>query len=84
VDFGSCRNGDALDTDEFETVRRHTLNFKAQLDGFTNARGNLVQRTALGVASGELRDGGNVKALFITFNDDIELALHVMWSRFLF
>jgi hypothetical protein len=59
-------------------VLRRAFNFEAQFDRFANALGDFVQRSRLCVASGELRDRGNVVAFLITFNDDVELALQ--WS----
>jgi len=38
------------------------------------AVGDLVERPRLGVACGDLWNGGNVEALFVALNDDIELA----------
>jgi hypothetical protein len=71
---GSCGDGNALDPNELQSVFRRTLDFQTQLDGFANALGDLVERPRLRVACGNLWNGGNVEALLVALNDDIELA----------
>ncbi len=60
-------------------MRARTLNFKTQSDGFTDAVGDLVQGPPLRMASGKLRHRSDVEALFISFNNNVELALHARW-----
>ena len=48
-------------------------NFEAQLDSLSNAAGEFIQRSGLGMTAGELRDRSNIVAFLIPFNDDVEL-----------
>ena len=57
-------------------LRGRTRRFEIQVDGLSNALRDLVQGSRLGVASGKLWDRSDVVALFIPFNDNIELARH--------
>jgi len=70
----SCRDGDALNADEFETVLWFALHFEAQLDRFANTLRDLVQRLRLRVATRQLRDGRNVVPFFVALYYNIELA----------
>jgi hypothetical protein len=55
-------------------VFRRALDIQTQLDGFTNALRNLVERPRLRVAGGDLWNGGDVETFLVALNDDIELA----------
>jgi hypothetical protein len=70
---GSCRDCDALNADELKAPLGCTFHFEAQLDRFTNALRYLVERSSLGVASRELRDGRDITPFLIALNYDIEL-----------
>ncbi len=48
---------------------------EAQFDRFPDARGDLVQGLRLRVAPGQLPNGSDLVAVFVTLNDDIELTL---------
>jgi hypothetical protein len=54
------------------------LDFEAQFDRLANAGSDVVQRFCLRVASGQLRNRGNIVAFLLALNDDVELALQ--WS----
>ena len=70
------RNRDALYADELQSLFRRALGLQAQLYGFANALGDLVQRTGLCMACRDLRNRGDVIAFPVALNDDIELAWH--------
>jgi hypothetical protein len=57
---GSCGDGDPLNADELKTLLGCAFHFQAQLDGLTNAAGDLVQGSRLRVTSRKLRDRRNV------------------------
>jgi hypothetical protein len=52
----SCRDCDALNADELETLLGRAFDFKTQLDRLANALRYLVKRPRLSMASRELRD----------------------------
>jgi hypothetical protein len=54
-----------------------TFHFKAPFDRLANPLSDLVERSRPGVASRELRYGGDIVTFLIALNDDIELA----WQR---
>lgn len=74
---GSCCDCDSLHTDEFKFLLGRTFHFKAEFNRFTNAFGDLIQRSRLRVAPGKLRDRGNVIAFVIPFDYYIELVLQL-------
>jgi hypothetical protein len=74
VEAGSCCNGDALNADELECLFGPARYFKTQFNSLANALRDLIQRSSLRMASGELWDRSDVVAFFIPFNDNIELA----------
>jgi len=50
------------------------LDIQTQLYGFANTLRDLVERSRLSVACGDLWNRGDVEALLVALNDDIELA----------
>jgi len=81
---GSCGDGNSLDSNELQWVFRPALHLQAQLYRFANPLRDLVQRPSLRVACRDLRNGGDVVAFLIAFNNDIELAWQRMCPRFPF
>ena len=72
----SCGDGDTLNTDELKFRHRSAFDFEAKRNRFADALDEVVQALGLCVASAQLRNRSDVKALFIAFDHDIKLALH--------
>ena len=70
------RDGDPLDSNEFQIRGFRTLNFDAKLDGLADAIHQQVERLGLSVASGQLRHGSHVDTSFVALEDHVELAAH--------
>ena len=77
MDYGSCRNCNSLNADELKTLRRNSLDLETQLDRFTNAFHDFIQRPGLRMAPRQLRDGCDVKTLLVPLDHDVKLALHI-------
>ena len=70
---GECQ---ALDPDELETFGRLALDFEAQLSRLADTLHQLIERLRLRVAALEFRDRGDVEAVPILLDDDVEFLLH--------
>jgi hypothetical protein len=78
--FDSCCDRDALNADELQTLFGRTLHFEAQRERFPNPLRNLVEGSRLCMARRDLRDRGDIEAILITFDDDVELVLQCSTS----
>ena len=60
--------------DELKCLSGRNRHFETQFNGLANALRDLIQRSSLRVASGDLWDRSDVVAFFVPFNNDSELA----------
>jgi hypothetical protein len=76
VGFGSCRNNDALNSNEFQILLGKPIHFKTEFYGLTYSAIKLIQGLRLGMATGQRRHRGDVVSLCITLDDDIKITFH--------
>src|ERR1035438_587714 len=70
----TCSDADALHSDELRRRPNISLDLQAQLDRFSNPNDELIKRARLSMATGQLRNAGDIVTLRVTFHDDAELA----------
>ena len=61
---------------ELELLGLFPCHFQAELGSFTNALHQLVEGFRLGVATLQFGDGGDIKAIPIPLDDDVEFSFH--------
>ncbi len=50
-----------------------TLHFETEFNGLPDSLHEFIQRSALSVTTGKLRDRTNIQAFFVPFDDHVEL-----------
>ena len=67
-------NRDTLHTNELRFRRQIAFDLQAQLNGLSNPFHEFVERPSLRVATGQLRNAGNIITILIPLDDNVELA----------
>jgi hypothetical protein len=75
VGFGSCRNNDALNSNELEILLWKSVHFETEFYGLAYPTIKLIQGLRLSVATGQRWHRGDVVSLCITLYDDVEITL---------
>ena len=71
----ACSDGDALHTNELGSRLPLFLDLETQLDGLADPLDELVEGARLSVATGQLRDAGQIVTVSVELDDNTKLTL---------